>query len=325
MSQSATDQFRDAITQKGITPPDSLETDGKLHRFSSNGKPNDDAGWYVFYDGDIPAGAFGDFRSGQIVRSWVADIGRDLSSVEKNEFRNKQEEMRAAREADLAKRRAEAKDKAAGILRYSRLARDDHPYLLRKGVKAHGIREWKELLVIPMIDDTGKTQSLQLISGDGEKKFLSGGKMQGCYFVLGSLKDTDRILVAEGYATAATVHEITGLPVIVAFNAGNLLAVSKSVRAQHPSVPLYLFADDDHKTKDNPGLTKAMEAAKAVGGFVIVPNFGNDRPEGATDFNDMAAHLGKDAVTRFFIDRFSTRTVNASVQAMRRQSLRLDA
>lgn len=303
----AADQFRDAITEKGLIPPDTIIGDGKLRRFSSNGKPDDDAGWYVFHDGDIPAGAFGDFRTNQGLASWMADIGRPLSPVEKSDYRKKQEEIRLKREAETSERRAKAKIKAAGMLKSSQSAPNNHPYLQRKGVSSHGLHQWKNLLLVPMIDDSGEVQSLQMISPNGDKKFLTGGKMQSCYFTLGSLKNADMILIAEGYATAATIHEITGHPVVVAYNAGNLLAVSKSIRAQYPDLPLYLCADDDIKTQGNPGITKATEAALAVEGKVIAPYFGGNRPDGATDFNDMAAHLGKDAVTGFFTTRFSER------------------
>jgi len=156
---------------------------------------------------------------------------------------------------------------------------------------------------VPMIDESGEVQSLQMISGNGDKKFLAGGKMQGCYFPLGIIKPSTPVLIAEGYATAATLHEIIGLPVIVAYNAGNLLHVAKSIRAQYPNLSIIICADDDIKTEGNPGVTKATEAARAVNGNVIIPDFGDDRPDGLTDFNDMAAHLGKDAVTALFISR----------------------
>ncbi|MGB9152841.1 MAG: toprim domain-containing protein [Alphaproteobacteria bacterium] len=297
------DQFRDAIARKGMVPPDAIIDDGKIHHFSSSGRPRDDKGWYVFHAGDIPTGAFGDFRQyGTTSFPWIADIGRTWTPTEKSDYQKKQADMRSQRKAETEQRRAEAKEKAATILQISSPARDGHPYLQRKGVGAYGLRHWKDLLVIPLYDDTGEVQSLQLISGDGGKKFLSGGKMQGCYFPIGNIDGSDTILIAEGYATAATIHELTGLPVIVAYNAGNLLPVAESIRAQYPSASIILCADDDFKTKGNPGITKATEAAEAIGGKVIVPVFGENRPEKATDFNDMAAHLGKVAVTNFFID-----------------------
>jgi putative DNA primase/helicase len=67
-------------------------------------------------------------------------------------------------------------------------------------------------------------------------------------------------------------------------------------RQLYPDVQIIMAADDDWRTKGNTGLTKATEAAKRVGGYLAVPDFGPDRPEKATDFNDLMAHRGADAV-----------------------------
>ncbi len=106
------------------------------------------------------------------------------------------------------------------------------------------------------------------------------------------------LCVVEGFATGATVHQATGHPVAVAFGAGNLMAVSKAMHAKRPHIPLILCADDDYRIDGNPGITKATEAARAVGGLLAVPDFGAERPDGATDFNDLAQQRGADAVRR---------------------------
>ncbi len=299
---SPTEQFREAMAARDLVPPESILGDGKIHRFSSSGEPKDTAGWYIFFEDDIPNGSFGDFRSGQIVKAWKANIGRDLTHEETESLKTKQHRQHAEREREFAERRAEAKRKAKGILSFSTPAHNNHPYLVAKNVQAYGIREWKGLLAIPMTDETGETQSLQLISQNGEKRFLSGGKMQGCYFPLGKIEG-EFILIAEGYATAATIHEATRLPVIVAFNAGNLLAVSQTFREKYPKASIVLCADDDHLTTDNPGIMKSTEAAATIDGKVLAPVFGVNRPDKATDFNDMAKLTGKAAVTSFFISQ----------------------
>ena len=98
----------------GLHPPQVIEPDGKLHRFATNGKARDDAGWYVFYGDGIPAGAFGDWRSG-LSETWRADIGRKLSPQEETAHRARVEAIRREREAEDVKRKAEARERAAAI------------------------------------------------------------------------------------------------------------------------------------------------------------------------------------------------------------------
>ncbi|MBK8579488.1 MAG: DUF3987 domain-containing protein [Candidatus Accumulibacter sp.] len=288
------EQFREAIHASGLTPPEVIEADGKLRRFASNGRRNDDAGWYLIHDDGIPAGSFGDWRTG-LAQSWRADVGRALTLAEEAEHRAKVEAMRREREADETRRRAEAAATAAAIVTAETPATDNHAYLVRKGIKANGALLHQGKLVIPMRAD-GRVHSLQFIGADGEKRFLTGGRVAGCYFSIGNVKGAAVLCVAEGFATGASIHEATGYPVAVAFNAGNLLATAQAMRAKFPDLPLILCADDDYRTEGNPGMTKAAEAARAVGGLVAVPGFGADRPEGATDFNDLAQRCGAESV-----------------------------
>ncbi|MDR1647772.1 MAG: DUF927 domain-containing protein [Zoogloeaceae bacterium] len=123
---------------------------------------------------------------------------------------------------------------------------------------------------------------------------MTGGRKAGCYFSIGKPKGV--ICIAEGYATAASVHEATGHAVAVAFDCGNLGPVAESLRAKLPDVRIVLCADDDRGTEGNPGLTKAREAAAAVGGVVAIPDFGEGRADKWTDFNDMCTTMGPLAV-----------------------------
>ena len=294
--RDAIEQFRDAIQTAGLIPPDMIEPDGNLHRFASSGRPGDDAGWYVLHDDGIPAGSFGDWRNG-FSQTWRADIGRKLTPAEEAAHRAKVEAMRREREAEELKTKTEAKAKASAIWNAATPATDDHPYLTRKGIKANGARLHKDALVIPMRAG-GEIHSLQFIGTDGDKRFLTGGRVAGCYYSIGNPKDAVALCVCEGFATGATIHEATGYPVAVAFNAGNLGAVAKAMRERFAALRLILCADDDVATEGNPGITRATEAARSVGGLLAIPDFGSDRPEGATDFNDLAANRGAEAVER---------------------------
>jgi putative DNA primase/helicase len=288
----ATDQFRSAIQQAGLRPPEVIEPDGRLHRFATNGKPSDDAGWYVFHGDGIPAGVFGDWRTGRS-ESWRADIGRRLSLAEEAAHRARLEKMQREREAEEAQRQAEARETASRIWGQALPVADGHPYLTAKGVKAHRVKLHNGSLVIP-VRDGGELHSLQFIAADGQKRFLSGGRMSGCYFLIGEPRDV--LCLAEGYATAASIHEATGHAVAVAFNAGNLLPVARALQARFARLRLVICADDDANTPGNPGLAKAREAARAVGGWLASPVFGTRRPAGATDFNDLHRLAGVEAV-----------------------------
>ena len=110
-----------------------------------------------------------------------------------------------------------------------------HPYLADKGVQPHGLRQDADgRLMVPVRDADGRIWSLQRIGGDGFKQFEEGGRVEGGHYVIGDLKQPGPLLIAEGFATAATLHEMTGMPAIVAFNAGNLLAVAQTYRALDP-------------------------------------------------------------------------------------------
>lgn len=287
-----TAQFRAAMLTAGLTPPDEIVADGRLHRFSSNGKAKDDSGWYTLHLDGTPAGAFGCWRSG-LQSSWCAKADNDMTVAEREVHRQRIKAMQALREAEHSQRQQQASE-AAALIWKAGTAATDHDYHTRKGIKPHGVKCDGHHLLIPMRDTSGKLHSLQTIAPDGGKRFQPGGRVKGCYHAIG--KPDGVLIVCEGYATGASIHEATGHAVAVAFNAGNLRAVAESLRAKHPALKIILAADDDVGTPGNPGLTKSTEAARAVGGYLAKPDFGSDRPDGATDFNDLHQTIGADAV-----------------------------
>ena len=201
--------------------------------------------------------------------------------------------MQAQREAEQVQRQQHASEAAAVSLANTSPARS-HEYLTARGIQPHGVRCDGVRLLIPMRDTSGAVQSLQTITPDGEKRFHSGGKVTGCYFGIG--KPDDLVIVCEGFATGASIRESTGHGVAVAFNAGNLQPVAVALHSKYPALKIIIAADDDHLTTGNPGMTKARAAAQAVGGFLAVPSFPADRPDKATDFNDLHQLAGVGAV-----------------------------
>ncbi|AHI78648.1 primase 2 family protein [Burkholderia thailandensis USAMRU Malaysia  len=224
--------------------------------------------------------------------------------------RERQLAERAAREAAeltaLAEKQQEAAALAESIWSEAKPALADHPYLVRKRIPAGDLRIYRGnlrigtaacdgALIIPACDADGKLWTLEFILEDGQKRYLPNGRKSGCLSMIGGAVSST-LLIGEGYATCATLAAATGHPAAVAFDAGNLMAVATALRGCFPAARIIVCADDDHTTKGNPGVTKARAAAHAVGGEVALPDFGADRPAAGTDFNDMAAHRGMDAV-----------------------------
>jgi putative DNA primase/helicase len=181
------------------------------------------------------------------------------------------------------------------------------PYLERKRAGGHGVRYLGELVLVPVRNAAGELVNLQRIASNGTKRFLPGGRKSGCWHMLGRADGADALLVAEGYATAASVHEATGRPVAVAFDAGNLAKVAEALRLLHPAARLLIAGDDDRETEartgTNPGRSKAAAAARSCQGVAVFPaDLPADLPAGGTDFNDMASHAGQGAV-RDLIER----------------------
>ena len=287
-------QFKDAIRAAGMEPPDNFEP-GKIHRFAGTGKCNGNrAGWCILFE-DGRGGSFGNWSTG-LTKNWQAKLNRPLSLTEQAAYRRNVKEARKRVEEDRQRQYSEAAKKAQSIWENAKPAPDNHFYLIKKEVKAHGmcLHEDGRLIVPVCMDD--EIVSLQFISQDGGKIFLKGGRTAGGYCCLGKTENSEIVCIAEGFATAASIREATGHPVIVAFNANNLEPVAKAIRLKLPQVQIIICADDDVKTDGNPGVTEANKAAQAVGAEVANPEFREPRPEHATDFNDMAAHLGFDAV-----------------------------
>lgn len=263
------DQFRLAIAAAGLTPPTEIIDDGAIHRFSTGGNPTHKNGWYMLHTDGLPAGAFGDWREG-FTQTWCGKADKSMTEAERFAHRERIKAMQNQREDDMAQRQKLA---AAEALRRWRDATPciHHDYLTRKGVQPYGTRAEGDKLLIPMRDYLGKVHSLQTIAPDGTKMFMSGGRVKGCYFGIGQPKGV--LIVCEGFATGASIHECTGHAVAVAFNAENLKAVAVALRTKYPNLKIIIAADDDHQTPGNPGMTKATAAVQATGGTLAAPMF----------------------------------------------------
>lgn len=227
--------------------------------------------------------------------------------IEARQAKRRREEAEA--EAERMRRRAEAAQRAQELwLQATDLEGDGHPYLQRKGVQSFGLKlgKWRngaEALLVPMHNIDGHLVSLQAVFANDntelgrDKDYLPGGQRRGSFHLIGGKPAGANavLVVCEGYATGATIHQATGHPVAVAFDAGNLLPVARDMRQLFGACTIVVAADNDNWTKDNPGIHHARQAASAASAVIAVPQFESldGKP---TDFNDLHQRQGIEAV-----------------------------
>lgn len=262
------DQFRKAMLAAGIHYDGEVIADGRLRRFHIQGQKRGTLnGAYVLHSDGCPAGWFQNYASG-VSQTWKLTGGQKVACDPA-----KIEEARQRRESERLQAHKKAAEKAAYIWREA-VPAINHQYLIRKHIQPHGTRIYKGALVVPIHNEADRLVNLQFISPEGVKRFLSGGRKRGCFFTIGDLAT---VLICEGFATGASLHEETKQRVVVAFDSGNLLSVSRNIRELSPDSEIIICADNDIS---GVGQAKAKEAALAVGGKILIP------PKAGCDWND---------------------------------------
>jgi antirestriction protein ArdC/phage/plasmid primase-like uncharacterized protein len=295
------EQFAAALRDSGLQLEEPPQMDGQLHRVRAEGDHGAErSGAYRGHLDGRPAGFIQNHRTG-VKQNWKASgqaaalDARDRAQMaaeaaQKRHDRAQEREQQAERVAQ----QVDAMWAAATPV-------DAHPYLADKGVQSHGLRQDESgRLLVPVQDADGRMWSVQKIGKDGFKQFQEGGRVEGGHFVVGDLHQPGPVLIAEGYATAATLHEMTSMPAIVAFTAGNLLPVAQTYRSLDEGRTIYIAGDDDQqrateldgqgRPKVNVGRLKAEEAAAAIGGQAIFPAFSG--PAIGSDWNDLTQMEG---------------------------------
>ncbi len=290
-------QLAEAMIAAGLTPPNEILLDGKLHRFQSGTKGgaghSDKAGWYIAFGDGVPAGRFGCWRAG-IDHIWRADVGRQLSPAEEMAHVRRLAEAQAARNAAMERRHEVAENDVATIWSQAAAANEDHPYLKRKGVQPHGARVTGDgRLIVPLYDQDGKLSSLQYIEevpgNQSKKSYHGGGQVRGKFWVIGEFDTSGPIYIAEGFATAATIHEVTQRPTVVAYSAGGLVQATEIIRNKFgPTQDIVIVADND---ASGVGQQYAEQASAKYGARIVVPPMQGDANDYQQAGHDLASLL----------------------------------
>lgn len=259
--------------------------DNTIHRVRHRGS-KDKRGWYsgVILNGKVYC-TYGTWDEG--VPHKYTDNGVD------SETANEQWAFLAElKRREVKAEQARAAKKAQKIYAEAVPCPSDYPYIVKKGVvPVAGLKFEKEIgaILVPMYSTDGEITSLQRIFADGEKRFLSGGRKKGCCFPIQG--NTRKVCVCEGLATGINIHMATGYKVLVAFDAGNLGEVVRAAVEMFFDSEITICADNDHTKTDNTGLIKGRECAEK---YHLALRYPKDIQ--GTDFNDLAAEKGLDAV-----------------------------
>lgn len=308
---SPQEEFADALQRMGLDLQNQQPVmDGKIHRVPLlDGAPGKRDGAYKGYLDGVPAGFIENHKSGNRC-NWKYSGHRltpeQIEVLRANSAKHREETAKA-----IEAQHAKTAKVCYAIWKTADWASSDHPYLEKKQVPGFGVKvDGQGNLVIPGRDAGGFIHTIQTILPSA-KRFEPGSRKSGTFHLIDPDrkfgKGHDPLLVAEGYATAATVHMAVGLPCVSAFDAGNLLPVVKSLREQYPDLPIVIMADNDHqhtrKTPDgvdelwNKGVELAKVAALEVDAHVLAPEFSADEKAlGLTDFNDLQVSSGLEAV-----------------------------
>jgi putative DNA primase/helicase len=277
--------LRQAMIRYGLSPPEAFVVDGWSRcEDLEKGKTNT-AGSYIIHavEGGYRAQYKSWRRPDEGYQHWASGDAVELSDAEIDAREQRAEQQQRDQESKYAQARLKAIAEWSAAKPCS-----SHPYLTNKNVPSHGLRVGGGTLLIPMQSLSGKTFSLQRIDRDGNKRFMSGGKTKGMVFVIGDLIDGEPICIAEGYATAASIHRATGWSVVTAFSANNMVTVAPDVKERFQNNQVLLCGDND---KSGTGQRVAKKAATLVGGVDALPPV-------LGDWNDYEAEHGSDEVER---------------------------
>jgi predicted P-loop ATPase len=290
--------FSAAMADKGYGEHD-IPADGKWHSFDAPGDSGKKKSAKLTVNGHSAEGVVKDFRKGRSpIFTW-----RPGMRVEVNDEHRARIEEEAAE--DKAKR-DRVRTKSLNLFATLPEASANHPYLVRKKItNPYPLKLDGDKLVVPIYNAvTGEFQAIQRIWPDGKKLSPKGATMAGGCAMPGSLglnkldrihpRSDEPIVIAEGFATAYSIHSATLYPTLAAMTCGNLKAVAKAIRDRDPLRKIIIAADDETKKKEgrttHPGINDARKAARAIGYncFVAYPSRG--------DFNDVFVEDGEQRV-----------------------------
>ena len=253
--------------------------------------------FYIGHEDGVPNGYAENNRTKQVIR-WKA-TGQHLSPEAKADLAEQAEQKRYARKQAQQELYEATAKRMIEELRINNSGVKETAYHKAKQIEATpGAPARNGDVLVPGYDVEGKLWTIQYIKEDGTKRFAKDSRKHGCFHVVGAANGAAAIqkiamspvvVIAEGYATAATLAQHRKVPILAAYDSGNLLSVATALHQRYPDKAIVIAGDDDHRIENNPGREKALAASEAVAGVAIFPRFtAEERAKGFSDFNDLA-------------------------------------
>lgn len=262
--------FADAMRSYGLVVSETPEADGKWHcaKVMTKAGPRSRGGYILNLDG-VPHGYIQNFVGAS--GTWRYR-GARLTREQRVALEAQNRERQAAREQEVRGEQQRIAGRTREVLtKLPRIEGTGHPYLTKKRVTAHGLRvasaatddmcallnqdDFRKnnatYLVVPGRDMEDRLVTAQAIGPDGFKMFVRDARKKGAFHLIGARRTRElvsayAVLFCEGYATGASLHEATGLPVVVAFDASNLVEVARQFASYLPAKqPKIVCADND--------------------------------------------------------------------------------
>jgi len=274
---------------------DFLEITGEIIRVpvhATNSKPDKGgqrSGYYVVnLVGEHMFCTYGNWKTG-FEGKWSSVDTNSLSVVDKQALHKQMEEASAKAKEQRKLRQDEVAMEAKERLNICHEA-TEHEYLTSKKVKSYGLKQLNGNLIVPVYSTTGELRSLQSIDKKGNKRFKSASEIKGNVFLIGTsfaeIKNIEKLILVEGYSTAASVYEATQIPVACVFSANFVLDAASKLRGL-TGARFILALDND---ENGVGEKKAQECASAVINCAV------RLPSERGDYNDLYLKHGLDKV-----------------------------
>lgn len=270
------------VRSRGYPIP-SIIPDGRAHRFKMDSNDSKNSGSYRAHQ----------LSNGSVMIE-VSTFKRDLNPICLTHSERSLSDEEIKEQEKILEEVSKREDQKTTLLqetkkiesqqRWERAKENPHPEILlrRRILSNYGAREdWNSGLLVPMRDFQGELWNLEVLRPEQKGMVSKNSRKKGLFHLIGEIKEGEPLYIVESFTTGASLHQLSrGSAVACSFSASNMVEIAVGFRKKFPELEIIVSGD-----RDQTGERFSKQAAKKVGGRVLIPDFGFDHPE-YTDWND---------------------------------------